>query len=540
MHLFPIDIQAEKMNNLDIFTKLIEFFISFSGSLFANQFSETKQENDLIEILCKLNELDNFHIDKSLYDELKIAVNELAKVKNRQENISEHDKALLRLFRDDQFLDHFCQYMTVFDKEKRDNLLNILKSNMQNTLQGGCFGKNTNETIDVYFNQLDKIIFNNNRISNSINKLGIRAANDKLDNLKNLLTKSHKHDFTGVASRIPPKTYSFLYGRNSEINSIRDILLNFNKNQIVTIVGLGGIGKTAIARELIEDCVIKEIFDLYCWVSCELEGFTGEKIVKEEKPNFGFEDLINDLFIQLIPKPQPNITFDRKTDLTKNILTQKRTLIVLDNFETSHDKDRILKFLSSVSNITKIIITSRHETLHSNTHLHKLNGLESNLDSVSFLRNEGLIRGIDVISGSEDDDLLEIRKACGGAPLAMKLIVGQLNRLPLTDVLKLLKDANFNGPTYDFYKFIFHRTWEILEINSKILLVSMSAFSPNKGIPKDVIQKVSSLELEPFNISLEQLVKTSLVDPSGTIKLRLYSLHQLTHNFVLSDILEQW
>lgn len=159
---------------------------------------------------------------------------------------------------------------------------------------------------------------------------------------------------------------------------------------------------------------------------------------------------------------------------------------------------------------------------------------------MTFLCEEGKERGVEAIVQATHSRLAEVHQTTGGAPLAMKLVIGQVSRLPIDTVLKVLKEARFEDQDYEFYRFVFRHSWDMLKPDTQKVLVSMSVFAPAIGGTAKMVKTVSTLEEPAFRRALDQLVLMSLVDPLGDFERRRYSIHQLTYYFVLSDIVQKW
>ena len=121
----------------------------------------------------------------------------------------------------------------------------------------------------------------------------------------------------------------------------------------------------------------------------------------------------------------------------------------------------------------------------------------------------------------------------GGNPLAIKLVIGQATSRPLSQVLEHLVQAK--GDTEQLYRFIYQASWDMLSRPAKQVLLNMPHLTVRGG-PWEAVAAVSGLKGEALVRAVDELVALSLLDAGGGIEKR-YSIHQLTRNFVLSDLL---
>jgi hypothetical protein len=166
-------------------------------------------------------------------------------------------------------------------------------------------------------------------------------------------------------------------------------------------------------------------------------------------------------------------------------------------------------------------------------------------DAIRFVRQTARDRNITRVESAEQDELLQIAQTTG-SPLALKLIVGQLEYQPMETVIHQIKKVKPPEKDSDeddylkFYRFIFADSWRLLSEDRKKLLISMAHFAPNVGSTYEAVKATSALPDEVLDPSIQELWRFSLVErgESPNLKTLRYYLHALTQYFVLSDIVK--
>lgn len=337
----------------------------------------------------------------------------------------------------------------------------------------------------------------------------------------------------------PGKTYHRLIGRSRELDQLLAALRDPERKPVVAIVGLGGIGKTTLAQEAMDHCWREGGFDGIVWVSAKTERFIGEGTRKTEVSDYSFEQLLADIGRQCERPDIAKLPPDQQGAAIKQLLLTRRVLVGMDNLETLPDPEIFVDQVCQILGRSKLLITSRHHLRYERIFTLDLGGLNQP-EGLAFLREDSAERGIELIAQAKGEELVEIYQATGGAPLAMKLVIGQVSRWPLAQVLDNLKAAKFAGPNYDFYRFIFKQSWDLLTLPAQQVLVSMSVFDLANGSSDLALQQVSRVEPEAIQPALDQLILLSFVDTLGDLGKRRYTLHPLTHYFILSDIVKKW
>jgi hypothetical protein len=158
-------------------------------------------------------------------------------------------------------------------------------------------------------------------------------------------------------------------------------------------------------------------------------------------------------------------------------------------------------------------------------------------DTLALLAHEAQVRGVTALLQASSDQLEEIYRVVGGNPLALKLVVGQIQALPLSQVLNNLRQAQGRKVT-ELYTYIYWQSWQALSDVARQALLALPVASP-RGSPLDHIAAVSGLELTELGQALEELSTFSLIEVGGDLENRRYSIHRLTETFLLTEV-TQW
>jgi hypothetical protein len=338
---------------------------------------------------------------------------------------------------------------------------------------------------------------------------------------------------------LPPKTYHRLIGRFDQLDSIMDALRDPEHKPMIAIVGLGGIGKTALARETAERCQSENLFDHIVWASAKTEHFVSESTTETGEAPYDIEELLSDIGRQCDRPDIPQMPADQRQAAVSYLLANLRVLVVMDNLDTVPESEKLVNEVFQILGKSKLLITSRHRIKHGQALILNLSGFLEE-EGVMFLREESKGRGIEVVAQANRSSLVEIHLVTGGAPLAMKLVVGQISRQPMEVVLNTLKKASFKEQDYEFYRFVYWHSWEVLSEQARMTLVDMSVFPPVIGGKTNDLQAISQLKPSELWLAMDSLVTMSLVDKSGEVGKERFALHPLTHYFVLSDITQEW
>ncbi|XP_065627145.1 putative disease resistance protein RGA3 isoform X2 [Quercus suber] len=252
----------------------------------------------------------------------------------------------------------------------------------------------------------------------------LKAMRERLNDISN-----DRHQFqlklvdcpleTRVVTRGRDQTHSFVpdedvIGREKDKQAIIDLLLDFDVEDnvsFISIVGIGGLGKTTLAQYVFNDEKVQTNFELKISV-CVSDVFDIKKIV---------EMIIGSTTGR---KPE-NLDMDPLQNELRETLRQKKYLLILDDVwnEDSEKWYNLKIFLMDGAKGSKVVITTRSNKVVeiTSTSSYFLEGLSRD-QSWSLLKKMAFKKGRETINFNLEAIGMDIVAKCHGVPLAIRTI----------------------------------------------------------------------------------------------------------------------
>ncbi|XP_033147313.1 probable disease resistance RPP8-like protein 2 isoform X1 [Brassica rapa] len=237
-----------------------------------------------------------------------------------------------------------------------------------------------------------------------------------------------------IRQTYPKRSQKDLVGVEQSVKELVGHLVENDSIQVVSISGMGGIGKTTLARQVFHHDIVRSHFDGYAWI-CVSQDFKRkdiwQKLLQDLRPHDKGIEHMNENTLQ--------------AELF-HLLETSKYLIVMDDVWKKEDWDAIKDVFPQERRGWKMILTSRDEGvgLHADPTCFPfrpkpLTPEESwkLCESIAFPRKE-------ITELNVDEELEAMGKKmvtyCGGLPLAVKVLGGLLANKNMVEEWKRVDD----------------------------------------------------------------------------------------------------
>jgi transcriptional regulator with XRE-family HTH domain len=341
-----------------------------------------------------------------------------------------------------------------------------------------------------------------------------------------------------------PAQYNEFIGRKKEICDLMRYLSDDHAASIITVDGIGGVGKTALVLEAAYLCLEyreyrhKKIdpitpflkinceipfFDLIIFTSAKETRLLPDRIISNLTAQRTLQEIYRIIAYTLQEPYLLQGNDQEQLERIRQRLRPERTLLIVDNLETIEDKNKVVSFLYELPRGVKSIITTREQAGFAPIHLDSL----SQKESKQLIQQQANDKGITNLTGQQKNSLY---KASGGVPIVIIYTIGRLTMSSsLETVLEDLKDANGDVAFFCFKKSVD----DLKNQPAYRLLMAIAIFY--KAPDREAVVEVAGLSTEPMlsmNKELEKLQQFSLV----RLHRGRYLMLPLTREYALAEL----
>ncbi|MEM6404075.1 MAG: NB-ARC domain-containing protein, partial [Cyanobacteria bacterium P01_D01_bin.116] len=314
-----------------------------------------------------------------------------------------------------------------------------------------------------------------------------------------------------IVQNLPAREYTTFFGRSREITRLMQLLSYEHSAHLISVDGIGGVGKTTLVVEVAYRCLEtisnasantseKPAFEAIIFTSAKQNHLTSIGLLPRLVYQRTLRDICREIARMLDFSEINNLSLQEQIGVIRYKLSQTRALLIVDNLETIEDKQEVLSFLYDLPPTVKVIITTREQTLFVPIRLNCL-PLEHGL---RLIQHEAKEKGIELTNLESH----ELYKALSGVPAGIIYAIGQMSAGYLfEDVLLLIKH-----PEGDIARFCFTASINPLRDSPPhYLLMALTLFV--KPVSRETLASVAFEKPDPIVISpgLVKLQQLSLI-----------------------------
>ncbi|MFB2758739.1 NB-ARC domain-containing protein [Shewanella xiamenensis] len=320
-------------------------------------------------------------------------------------------------------------------------------------------------------------------------------------------------------------------GRENDRKAICKLLTS--NTRVVSIVGEGGVGKTALAQrclyDILELCESKgdtaNLFDMIVWVSLKTNRLTssGAESIK---------DAINSSS-KLFEEITDNFVGDSTTDIGANLqeisdyMETFKILLCIDNLETISNGE-IRDFLANIPSSSKVLITTRMG-LGEIEYRYKLDKLDDK-PSISLMRSMSRLLNVEILYKKNQESLNQLCKRLYNNPLLIRWYVLAIAAGSNASDLLNKQTSSFQSALKFCFENLYDRLSE-LEKNA----ISVIACMRKSVSPVELRFILSDVEETDIEEALNQLHNSSmLISTENSIGQFSYSLTGIAEEYIKS------
>ncbi len=300
------------------------------------------------------------------------------------------------------------------------------------------------------------------------------------------------------------------YVNRVELEAKLSEILEDDRHPVITLHGMGGIGKTSLAIKVLHELALKGTYEAIIWLSARDIDLLDQGVKPVRPSILTLENVACEIFRlvnPLLPEERRFIGKACQQNLASLLADKhaKPRLFVLDNFETISSPVEVFTALSDRIRLpNKLVITSRFRDFKADYPL-EIKGLQSGEADILIEKFSKRLLITSLVTQPYKD---ELKEQCNGHPYIIKVALGEVaKRKALNHVNQILVRQD------DLLEALFHRAFVSLSLLGQrlfLLVASWSSVVPRLAVETVVVATLD--EVANLEIALDELVRTSLVE----------------------------
>jgi|GEM_PF-4370794 len=305
---------------------------------------------------------------------------------------------------------------------------------------------------------------------------------------------------------LPHFTTPFI-GRIRECETIQ-ALIQERTTRVVTLAGVGGIGKTRLSVEVARRLTAQYADGVYFISLAQLSSGTQVIETIAETIGFSFSDQESSLSKQLC-----------------SYLKSKSMLLVMDNFEHVLDGIDVVQAVISTTPNVDFLVTSREVLQIIGEQVLDVGGMQAQNHNDALILFDQSAKRVHHDFKLSDDNIDAVTAICRlveGSPLAIELATTWLRTLSPEDILdELQQGIDLLETRTQSMRAVFDRSWALLSSKLQSAFVKLCVF--RGGFTREAAKVVAGCQVH----ILQQLIDKSFISFSGD----RYHIHELMRQY---------
>ncbi|NOZ22403.1 MAG: hypothetical protein GXP25_15085 [Planctomycetes bacterium] len=303
---------------------------------------------------------------------------------------------------------------------------------------------------------------------------------------------------------------------------------------IASVLGIGGVGKTALATWAVMRAYERGDFDFVVSITAKDRELTKTGILGLESPLTSFESLIDNVLDVLgFPDVKAHPIKEREHQV-RTLLDNGKGLLYVDNLETVDDP-RIVRFLDTLPVGVRALVTSRRPRVRFSVFPIDVPPITNENEAVALVRSFSEHPSLAYAANLSKAECTLLCRSCSGIPLAMRWVLARSRSG--TEALSTgsgLAEANKQGD--ELLEFCFRRIVDEMPGAERAILDVLSLFQQPQ--PMEALVVGSKLPAHQVQDLVDELSGNALVQKyfDADRNSYCYSLLPIARAFVYAQV----